>query len=214
MSDPLRTRATEILSRLKNAYPVPGPFTRWRNVLELVIVTVLSAQCTDERVNRISPALFRKYRTAKDFASADTAELEKLVYTTGYYRSKARYLRGIGEILRDKFKGKVSGRFEDLIALPGVSKKSACVILSKGFGINHGVAVDTHVLRVAPRLGLSKGVSGDAVSRDLEKLYPASEFAHVNEYLITHGRAVCKPRTPLCGICVLASLCPTAKKFI
>lgn len=197
----------EILVRLKKTYPIPGPFAEWRNPLELVVVTMLSAQCTDARVNVVSKALFAKYKTALDFSRADVSDLEKMVYSTGYYRSKARYLRGIGEALTEKFGGEVPTAFEDLVKLPGISKKSACIIGAKAFGKFYGVAVDTHVARVAPRLGLTKSKNRDAMSHDLEKLFPAKEYLNVNEYLITHGRAICTPRNPKCEECVLKDVC-------
>lgn len=204
----VRSRAWEILRRLKRTYPKPGPFAEWETPLQLVIVTMLSAQCTDERVNRVSKELFARYTTARDFAEAKVSDLEKMVFSTGYYKSKARYLKGIGEkILRD-FGGKIPERFEDLVRLPGISKKSACIIGAKAFGKMYGVAVDTHVARLAPRMGLTKAKSRDVMAKDLEVLFPSEDYLNVNEYLITHGRAVCVPRMPKCEECVLSDICP------
>lgn len=209
----LRDRAAEILRRLKACYPVTGPFTIWNNVFELVIVTVLSAQCTDERVNMVSPKLFAKYPNARSLAKASIIDIERVIYSTGFYRAKSRNIKRIAQMIVVEYAGEVPGTFEDLIRFPGVSKKSACVILAKGFHVFHGVAVDTHVLRVAPRLGLTKAKSSASMSCDLETLYPSQEYLNVNEYLITHGRAVCKPRIPLCDSCVLRDVCPSAKQF-
>lgn len=206
--------ANVVLSRLKKAYLVTGPFTEWRNIFELVIVTVLSAQCTDERVNQISPELFRRYPTACSMAEAELVDIECIIFSTGFYRSKARYLKGIGELLCEKYNGEVPNDFNALLQFPGVSKKSACVILAKGFGNFVGVAVDTHVLRVAPRLGLVQTKSRDFMAMKLEDLYPKKEYLNVNEYLITLGRTVCTPRSPKCSLCVLKDICPSSQGFL
>lgn len=204
-------RAREILRRLKKEYPNPGPFARWKNPLQLVMVTMLSAQCTDERVNQVSQNLFLKYKTARQFSRARILDLERMVYSTGYYRSKARYLKGIGKMLVERFGDEVPVAFEDLVALPGISKKSACIIGAKAFGRMYGVAVDTHVARVAPRLGLTKSKNRDTIANDLEELFLSEEYLNVNEYLITHGRAICIPRNPKCKECIVKDLCPLGK---
>ena len=203
-----KDRALEILRRLKKAYPIPGPFVAWSNPLELVVGTVLSAQCTDERVNRVTEKLFKKYRTASDYANANLTELEQDIYQTGFYKSKAKYLKGIGAMLVEKFNGEVPDDFESLLALPGVARKTAHIVMAKAFGKFTGVAVDTHVMRLAPRLGLTKEKEQEKIAKDLEKLFPREEYLHVNEYLITHGRAVCVPRKPKCEECVLRDICP------
>ncbi len=208
-----RNRAQEILKRLKRTYKVRGPFIDGENPLELLIATVLSAQCTDVRVNIVTKSLFKKYKTAQDYADADIRKLETEILSTGFYKTKARYLKGIGQTLIERFGGKVPARFEDLVTLPGVGRKSANLVLAKAFGIMHGIAVDTHVFRVAPRLGLTRGKTPDAMSRDLEKLYRSKDFLDVNEYLILHGRAMCAPQKPKCPACVLRDICPSAKKF-
>lgn len=209
-----RERAREILQRLKKQYPVPGPFVAWSNPLELVVGTVLSAQCTDERVNRVTRELFKKYRTASDYMNADLEELGQDIYQTGFYKSKAKYLKGIGTILVEQYHGEVPNDFESLLTFPGVARKTAHIVMAKAFGKHTGVAVDTHVMRLAPRLGLSKQTEQERIAKDLEKLFPPCEYLHVNEYLITHGRAVCKPRKPLCKGCILFDLCPYGKKFV
>ncbi len=207
-------RAREVLKRLKKEYKKPGPFVGWKTPLELVIGTVLSAQCTDIRVNMVTKSLFRKYRTAQDYARADIRTLEKEIYSTGFYKSKARYLKGIGRLLSEEFAGRVPQKKEDLLRLPGVSHKSANLIMSKLYDEHVGVAVDTHVKRVAPRLGLTKHKDPNRIAKDLEKILDPKDFLSMNEYLITHGRAICKPQRPLCASCVLVDICPSAKKFL
>ncbi|QQR77514.1 MAG: endonuclease III [Candidatus Moraniibacteriota bacterium] len=203
-----KDRAKEILRRLEETYAKPGPFVEWSTPLELVVGTVLSAQCTDERVNRVTKVLFAKYRTAQDYALADSTELERDIYQTGFYKSKAKYLRGIGTLLVEKFGGEVPDDFEALLTFPGVARKTAHIVMAKAFGKFTGVAVDTHVMRMAPRLGLTKEKEQEKIAKDLEKLFPREEYLHVNEYLITHGRAVCVPRKPKCAECVLRDICP------
>lgn len=209
-----KTRTKEILKRLKNAYPIPGPFVEWSTPLELVVGTVLSAQCTDERVNRVTKGLFAKYRTAEDYANADLPTLEREVYSTGFYRNKAKHLRGLGKILANRFGGEVPGTLEELLSFPGVSHKTAYIVLSKAFGKNVGVAVDTHVFRVAPRLGLSDANTASRMSAELGGLFLPKDYLLVNELFITHGRALCVPRRPRCGECPLADICPSAEGFL
>lgn len=208
-----KKRAQEILRRLKRTYNVRGPFVVWGNPLELLIGTVLSAQCTDKRVNIVTKVLFKKYKTAKDYADAKLSDLQKIIYSTGFYKSKSKYLKGIGQALVAKYGGEVPISFEDLLTLPGVARKTANLIMAKAFGTPTGIAVDTHVFRVAPRLGLTKGKTPDAMARDLEKLYAPKDYLAVNEFMILHGRATCAPRKPKCPSCVLKNICPSAKKF-
>lgn len=208
-----KIRAREVLKRLKKTYPVVGPFVEWSNPLELVVGTMLSAQCTDERVNKTTKVLFKKYTTAKDYAIANLSTLEKEIYSCGFYKNKAKHLQGIGKILSEKFDGVVPERLDDLLLLPGVLHKTAYIVLAKAFGIFAGIAVDTHVFRLAGRLGWSSAKTPEKMSPDLMKLFPAKEYLRINEYLITHGRAICSPRSPKCGECILRDLCPSAKKF-
>ena len=208
-----KTRAREALRRLRRTYREPGEFVRWKIPLELVIGTVLSAQCTDKNVNEVTKKLFKKYRTARAYARARLPVLEREIHSTGLYRSKARYLKGIGQILERDHKGAVPASLGDLLKLPGVSFKTAYLIMAKAFGKNTGIAVDTHVSRVAPRLGLTRPRDAKKMGDDLETLYEPKDYLDVNEYLIMHGRAICKPR-PLCGQCVLRDIYPSAKKFL
>jgi len=205
--------AREVLRRLRKAYPEMGPFVAWSSPLELVVGTALSAQCTDERVNMVTRELFKKYRTARDYAEADQSVLEKEIYSTGFYRNKAKNLRGMGRVLVEEFGGEVPDTLEGLLKLPGVSNKTAYIVLAKAFGRMEGIPVDTHVFRLAPRLGWSKANTPEKMSRELGELFLKKDYLAVNECLITHGRAVCSPRNPKCGKCVLADICPSAGKI-
>lgn len=208
-----KDRAQEILRRFKKIYPVRGPFVEWETPLELLIGTVLSAQTTDKKVNQVTRNLFSKYQTAEDYAAADIPTLEEEIYSIGFYRVKAKFLKGIGKKLVEEFHGQVPERMDDLLTLPGVAKKTAHLIIAKAFGKMTGIAVDTHVARLAPRLGLSHQANPEKIGADMEKLYKPSQFLEVNEYFITHGRKICV-RNPKCAICPVQDLCPSAKKFI
>lgn len=197
-----------MLKELKKRYKKTGPFANWSTPLELVVATILSAQCTDVRVNQVTPELFRLYKTALSYANANILDIERIVYSTGYYKSKARHLLGMGKVISQNFNGEVPDTYEDLLRIPGVSKKSACIIGAKAFEKFFGVAVDTHVARVAPRLGWTKSKSRDAISRDLEKIFPKKEYLCVNEYLIMLGRDVCTSRNPKCEKCLFFETCP------
>lgn len=205
-----------MLRRLRKTYrKKPEDFVRWKTPLELLIATVLSAQCTDKKVNEVTRVLFKKYRTAREYADAPLSVLETLVHSTGFYKSKAKYLKGIGQLLAQKFGGRVPKTREELLEFPGVSFKTANLIMGKAFGVPTGVAVDTHVNRVAPRLGLTEEKkSPEKKASDLEKLYPADDWLDVNEYMILHGRAVCAPAKPKCPECPLRDICPSAPKFM
>lgn len=207
-----KARARKILRRLKVEYKKTGPFVEWSTPLELLVGTILSAQCTDERVNRVTKRLFHKYRSAQDYADASLEVLEQDIYQTGFYRSKAKYLKGTGALLVQKYAGEVPNDFEALLAFPGVARKTAHIIMAKAFGVFTGVPVDTHVLRIAPRLGLTKYAEQEKIAKDLEALFPKEDYLSVNEHFITHGRAVCIPRTPRCESCVLLDLCPFGKR--
>lgn len=205
-------RAQEALQRLKKRFSQKrGPFVVWSNPLELVVATVLSAQCTDERVNKVTKKLFKKYKTAQDYARASLRHLEKDIYSAGFYKIKAKYLKSIGVLLATKYGGRVPDQLDQLCALPGVSYKTAYLVMAKAFGKHAGIAVDTHVRRVAPRLGLTAHVKPEKISKDLETLYPKEDYLNVNELFIMHGRATCTPR-PQCFQCPLNDICPSAEK--
>ncbi len=202
----------KVLRRLKQKYKkTDETFVRWRTPLELVVGTVLSAQCTDKRVNLVTTQLFKNYKTAKDYAKADLAKLKREIYSTGFYNAKAKYLKGIGARLLEAYDGQVPQTLDDLLTLPGVSRKTANLIMAKAWNKPIGVAVDTHVRRIAPRLGWTQETKNVAkIERDLNKLLDPKDYLDANEYLIMLGRDLCKAR-PNCAICPLNDICPAGK---
>lgn len=207
-----KERAAEILKRLRKTYRERGEFVEWSNPLELVVGTMLSAQCTDKRVNMVTKILFKKYRTATDYARAPLRTLEKDIGSITFFRAKSKYLKGIGQTLVRDFGGNVPATRDELMTLPGIAFKSANLIMAKVHKQFTGVAVDTHVKRVSPRLGLTKHTNTEKIASDLERLYPSKDWLDVNEYFIMHGRALCKPGKPVCMECPLRDICPTGKK--
>jgi len=205
-----KQRALEILIRLKRLYPHAPCSLDYTTTLELMVATILSAQCTDERVNLVTPALFAAYPDVHAFAEADLADLERLVKSTGFYRNKAKNIRAACQRIVAEFGGEVPSRMEDLVTLPGVARKTANVVLAHGFAINAGVTVDTHVKRLSQRLGLTKFTDPIKIERDLIKLLPQPDWENWSIRLVYHGRAVCNARNPNCGGCALADLCPAA----
>jgi endonuclease III len=204
-----KQRALEIVGRLTAAYPESRCSLEHDDVFQLLVATVLSAQCTDALVNRVTPALFERYPSPAALAAADPAEVEATIRSVNYYRTKARALIGLGEALAERFGGEVPRSMEGLTTLPGVGRKTANVVLGVGFGVADGVVVDTHVKRIAARLGLTKETDADRVERDLLPLVPEHERVVFTHRMIDHGRAVCTARAPLCAGCVLLELCPT-----
>ncbi len=206
-----KDQAKKVLEILKKNYTHnDDQYVHWSNPLELVIGTVLSAQCTDKRVNMVTAVLFKKYKTAQDYADANPSELEVDIKSTGFYKSKSKYLKGIGQLLVEKYDGKVPQTVDELLELPGVAKKTASLVTAKAFGKLEGVAVDTHVKRLAKRLGLTDATNPDTISTELEKIVEQNDWLNINEYLILHGRAVCKARRPRCDECPLKDVCPSA----
>jgi endonuclease-3 len=203
-------RAAEIVRRLDPLYEGMTTGLTFHSPLELLIATILSAQCTDERVNRVTPALFARYRTADDFAEADLAELETIIHSCGFYRNKAKSIRSTGAALRDRFGGEVPGRMSDLITLPGVARKTGNVVLAHAFDRHEGIAVDTHVQRLSRRLGLTQESEPEKIERDLMALVPCKLWGRFSDLLIWHGRKVCHARSPRCADCTLNDFCPTA----
>ncbi len=183
------------------------------NPLELLVATILSAQCTDERVNAVTADLFRKYRTWEDYASAPTAELERDIHSTGFFRNKAKSIQGACRLIGERHGGRVPDRMDELLDLPGVARKTANVVLGNAYRIASGIVVDTHVSRLSARLGLSRQSAAEKIERDLTALVPESDWIDFSHLLIAHGRKVCKARNPACGECVLAGLCPSAGLF-
>ena len=181
---------------------------RFSDPLEMVVATVLSAQCTDVKVNEVTEDLFRKYRTASDYADAPEGELEVDIHATGFFNQKAKHLRGIGRVIVERHGGVVPGTMEDLVALPGVARKTANIVLGNAFDIVEGIAVDTHVKRLAYRTGMTKEVDPVKIERDLMDLWPRELWFMGSYILIDHGRAVCKARRPACAGCPVEDICP------
>lgn len=202
--------ALEILIRLKRLYPEATCTLNYQSTVQLLVATILSAQCTDERVNQVTPALFSRFPDAPAIANADIQELENLVRSTGFYRNKAKNIQGACRTIVQKFGGKVPKRMEELLELPGVARKTANVVLGHGYGINQGVTVDTHVKRLSYRLGLTEETDPVRVERDLIRLLPQPDWENWSIRLIYHGRAVCTAKNPQCDACALADLCPSA----
>lgn len=198
---------TEELGRL---YPDATCTLDFSNPLELLIATQLSAQSTDERINMVTPALFRKYRTAEDYAQVSQAELEQDIRSTGFYHNKAKSIRAAAQRLVTAYTGEVPQTMADLLTLAGVGRKTANVVLGNAFGIVEGFVVDTHVGRLARRFGWTTNEDPDKVEQDLMRLVPRKDWLHLAHLMILHGRAICLARTPLCERCTLAKLCPSA----
>jgi len=208
-----KKRVLEIIRLLKETYPEAQCTLNHRNPLQLLVSAILSAQCTDERVNQVTPALFQKYPTAVDFAQAPRKELEQAIKSTGFYKNKARHIQNACRTILQKFDGEVPRRMEDLLTLDGVGRKTANVVLGNAYHIASGVVVDTHVQRLSRRLNFSRQKTPEGVERDLIRLIPKSEWILFSHLLIAHGRKICKARKPLCGVCVLQHLCPSAFAF-
>lgn len=204
------SKAKEILKRLKKAYPEAGIALEHSNPLELLFATILSAQCTDARVNMVTSKLFKKYKKLSDYASADQKVLEQDIRSAGFYRNKAKNIIASANIIKDSFGGKVPAAMEQLLALPGVARKTANIVLGNAFGIVEGIAVDTHVIRLSGRLAMSANINPEKIEADLMKIVPKKDWFSVSYLLQAHGRAVCNARKPLHGNCVLKSICPSA----
>ena len=204
------TRAAEILARLKADYPGSHCALAHGNALELLAATVLSAQCTDVRVNLVTPALFASCPTAAHYAQIPLENLEALIQSTGFFRNKAKALQGLGRVLVERHSGEVPRSMAELVKLPGVGRKTANVVLGNAFAMNEGVVVDTHVGRLAGRLGLTKATDPVKIESDLMPLFPRADWTLLSHLLIDHGRKVCNARKPLCASCMLADLCPSA----
>jgi endonuclease-3 len=205
-----QVRARKIVTLLKRHYPDSKCSLDFRTTHQLLVATILSAQCTDERVNKVTPALFRKYRSVQAFAEADQKELEKDIYTTGFYVNKARAIRNSARALLEHHNGRIPKSLDDLVKLPGVGRKTGSVILGAGYGLAEGVVVDTHVGRISRRLGLTKHKDAVKIERDLMGLIPKGNWIVYSHMLIDHGRAVCIARRPRCDECFLSRLCPSA----
>ncbi len=207
-------RTTEIIKRLKKAYPTAHCALNHANAFELLIATILSAQCTDERVNIVTSTLFRKYRGPKDFAEIAQEELERDIHSTGFFRNKAKNIRGAANRIIDEFGGKVPETMDEILSLPGVARKTANVVLGNAFGIASGVVVDTHVSRLSQRLGITTQRTPEKIELDLQTLVPKKHWVMFSHWLIFHGRQICPARKPKCTECVLADICPSYKILV
>jgi endonuclease III len=206
-----KARARTIIRKLSASYPDARTALMHGTPLELLVATILSAQCTDERVNKVTPGLFRRYASAAEFASASRPELESIVRSTGFYRAKANNIICCCQEIVACHGGKVPASMDELVALPGVGRKTANVVLGSAFGKAEGVVVDTHVKRISGLLKLSAAGTPEKIEADLMEVVPEKDWILLPHLLILHGRKVCKARKPLCGACVISGLCPSAK---
>jgi endonuclease-3 len=201
----------EVTSRLKKAFPDVAVPLHYSTPLQLLVATILSAQCTDERVNKVTESLFAKYRSAEDFAGADAAVLEQDIRSTGFYRNKAKNIIGAARMIRNEFGGKVPDSMQEILRLPGVARKTANVVLGNAYGKQEGIVVDTHVLRVTGRLGLTRNEDPVKVEEDLMKDIPRSEWREFALRIQALGKQVCRARNPDHAVCVLRDICPSSK---
>ncbi len=206
-----KQRTLKIIRRLKAEYPEARCSLNHSNPLELLVATILSAQCTDERVNIVTADLFRKYRRSEDYYRVAQTELEQDIRSTGFYRNKAKAIQGACRLISEQYQGRVPENIDDLLLLPGVARKTANVVLGNAFGITSGIVVDTHVMRLSERLGLSPEKQPEKIERDLMELVPRSDWIIFSHLLIAHGRKVCKARTPLCAECTVEKFCPSSR---
>lgn len=205
-----KARAAEIDARLKQLYPVAAIALRYETDFQLLVAVILSAQTTDVGVNKVTPVLFERFPTPEALAAADPAEVELIVHPTGFFRNKTKNIMGAAQRIVTEYGGQVPDTMEDLLTLPGVARKTANIVLYNAFGKAEGVAVDTHVFRLAHRLGYSKHEDTNKVEKDLMALFPREEWGALTYRLIEHGRAVCSAKRPICGQCALSDLCPSA----
>ena len=206
-------RVKPVIRLLRRHYPEARTALEYRNPLEILVATILAAQCTDERVNRITPGLFRKYPSAAAFAGAERAELEREIRSAGFFRNKAKSILGAAKRIVEAYGGVVPDSMAELVTLPGVARKTANIVLSAGYGKAEGIAVDTHAGRLARRLGLSRHEDPVKVERDLMALVPREDWLDLNVLLVEHGRALCRARKPKCPECFLTKLCPSAQSL-
>ena len=201
-----------IIELLEKEHPNAKTALNYTSTLEILVATILSAQCTDKQVNIVTKSLFTKYKTPEDYANADLTALEQDIRSTGFYRNKAKNIKNAGQLLVEKFDSKVPKTMKELLELPGVARKTANIVLSNAYGIIEGIAVDTHVRRLSQRLGLSKNTDPNKIEIDLMKVVPKKEWKRITNLLIFHGRNVCIARKPKCSACVLNKICPSAFK--
>lgn len=210
MNTDLKQKTRKIITALKRAYPDAKCALNHSNAFELLIATILSAQCTDARVNIVTADLFRKYRKPEDYSKVSAATLQNEIRTTGFFRNKTKSIQGTAKALTEKFGGRVPQTMDEILELPGVARKTANVVLGNAFGIQSGVVVDTHVTRLSRRLGLTKQKQAEKIEKDLIELVPKKEWIIFPHLLIFHGRNICKARSPLCDQCVIEKYCPSS----
>jgi len=208
-----RVRVLKIIELLEKEYPKAKTALHYTSPLEILVATILSAQCTDKRVNVVTKSLFKKYKTAEDYANADLGELEEAVRSTGFYRNKAKNIKRSGRMLVEKFDSQVPRTMNELLELPGVARKTANIVVSNAYGVIEGIAVDTHVRRLSKRLGLTENKNPNKIEKDLMEIVPKSHWKRITDLLIFHGRNVCMARKPKCSLCSLNQLCPSAFTF-
>lgn len=208
-----KIRVLRIISLLEKEFPQAKTALNYSNPLELLIATILSSQCTDERVNLVTKTLFKKYKNAEDYANADIKELERDIKSTGFFRNKAKNIRKTCQILVEKYGSRVPNKMEEILELPGVARKTANIVLQNAYGIVEGIAVDTHVRRVSARLGLTKNEDPNKIETDLMEIVPHDKWMRITDLLIFLGRKVCFARKPKCEACVLNNVCPSAFTF-
>jgi len=206
----LKERVRKIIRLLKAAYPDAKCSLNHSNAFELLVATILSAQCTDERVNIVTADLFRKYRKPEDYLKVSEKELQKDIRTTGFFRNKTKSIQGTARVLTESYGGEVPDTMDELLEMPGVARKTANVVLGNAFGVKSGVVVDTHVTRLSHRLGLTDQKTAEKIERDLIELVPKKDWVIFSHLLIYHGRRVCKARNPSCAECVVEKLCPSS----
>lgn len=210
IDEPAAARIHELIDRLRMAYPDAHCQLDYQTPVQLLVATILSAQCTDERVNMTTPALFARYPTVEALAAADQKEMEALVRPTGFYRQKARYIREAAQLLLAHHGGEVPPEMDSLLKLPGVARKTANVVRGEVYGLADGITVDTHVKRLSGRLGLTRETDPVKVERDLMALVPRASWIEISHLLIWHGRRICTARKPACAHCPLRDICPSA----
>lgn len=213
MIEDIKARTHEVIKRLKKAYPDAHCALVHTSPFELLIATILSAQCTDERVNTVTAVLFRKYRGPQDFVNASAEELQKDIYSTGFFRNKSRNIQAASKRLIVEYSGEMPRTMDEMLTLGGVARKTANVVLGNAFGIASGVVVDTHVGRLSQRLGLTTNATAEKIEDDLIELVPRKHWIMFPHWLIFHGRQICKARKPRCGECVLADICPSRMEY-
>jgi endonuclease-3 len=209
-TEELKTRTRDVIRRLKRAYPDAKCSLNHSNPFELLVATILSAQCTDERVNIVTADLFRKYKKPEDYLKVSPRELEKDIQSTGFFRNKTKSIQGTSKVLSEEYGGQVPHTMDELLELPGVARKTANVVLGNAFGVKAGVVVDTHVTRLSRRLAFTEQKTAEKIEHDLIEIVPKKDWVIFPHLLIAHGRKICKARNPLCAECAIEKLCPSS----